>query len=377
MDTGAPITRPSADDFLSIIRRQQLGKLKVYLGACPGVGKTYAMLKEGHRLKKRGVDVVIGYVEPHERADTTAQIRDLEVVPPRITTYHGITLREMDVNAVIARKPTVALVDELAHTNAPDSPNRKRYEDIQDLLRAGINVITTVNIQHFESLYNLVEEATGVRVKERVPDEIVAEADQIVNIDLPAEDLQERLNAGKIYPKERIEAALANFFTQKNLTRLREMTLSETANFLDRQQRETGGESDRRVSAAGQVMVAISSLGPDPGRLLRKTARLAAQLNAQWYAVYVRTPKESAVHIDAVALRNVTDTLETAQKMGGLVISLKHQNVAKALISFAREYGITHIVLGRPGRRKLLRWFEPTLYERILNELPEVDLVVA
>ena len=375
MDNEAPITRPSADDFLSIIRRQQLGKLKIYLGACPGVGKTYAMLEEGHRLKKRGVDVVIGYVEPHERAETTAQIGDLEVVPPRITTYHGITLREMDVNAVIARKPTVALVDELAHTNAPDSPNRKRYEDIQDLLRAGINVITTVNIQHFESLYNFVEEATGVRVKERVPDEIVAQADQIVNIDLPAEDLQERLNAGKIYPKERIEAALANFFTQKNLTRLREMTLAETANFLDRQQRETG-ESDRRVSALGQVMVAISSLGPDPGRLLRKTARLAAQLNAQWYAVYVRTQKESAVRIDATAQRHIADILETAQKMGGLIISLKHENVAEALIAFAREYGITHIVLGRPGRRKLLRWFEPTLVERLLKELPEVDLFI-
>ena len=376
MDDEAAITRPSADDFLTIIRRQQLGKLKVYLGACPGVGKTYAMLREGHRLKERGVDVVIGYVEPHERPETIAQISDLEVVPPRVTTYHGITLREMDVDAVIARKPTVALVDELAHTNAPDSPNRKRYEDVQDLLHAGINVITTVNIQHFESLYNVVEEATGVRVKERVPDEIVAEADQIVNIDLPAEDLQERLQAGKIYPEERIQAAMANFFTQKNLTRLREMTLAETANFLDRQQRETG-ESEKRVSAIGQVMVAISSLGPDPGRLLRKTARLAAQLNAQWYAVYVRTPKESAVRIDAAAQRHVADILETAQKMGGLVISLKHENVATALIAFAREYGITHIVLGRPGRRKLLRWFEPTLYERILKELPEVDLVVA
>ena len=376
MDDKAPITRPSADDFLTIIRRQQLGKLKVYLGACPGVGKTYAMLREGHRLKERGVDVVIGYVEPHERPETIAQISDLEVVPPRVTTYHGITLREMDVDAVIARKPTVAIVDELAHTNAPDSPNRKRYEDVQDLLHAGINVITTVNIQHFESLYNVVEEATGVRVKERVPDEIVAEADQIVNIDLPAEDLQERLQAGKIYPEERIQAAMANFFTQKNLTRLREMTLAETANFLDRQQRETG-QSEKRVSAIGQVMVAISSLGPDPGRLLRKTARLAAQLNAQWYAVYVRTPKESAVRIDAAAQRHVADILETAQKMGGLVISLKHENVATALIAFAREYGITHIVLGRPGRRKLLRWFEPTLYERILKELPEVDLVVA
>ena len=333
------------------------------------------MLEEGHRLRQRGVDVVIGYVEPHERPETIAQIGDIEVVPPRTTTYHEISLSEMDVNAVIARKPTVALVDELAHTNAPDSPNRKRYEDVQDLLRAGINVITTVNIQHFESLYNFVEEATGVRVKERVPDEIVAQADQIVNIDLPAEDLQERLRAGKIYPRERINAALANFFTQKNLTRLREMTLAETANFLGRQQRNSG-ESDERVSALGQVMVAISSLGPDPGRLLRKTARLAAQLNAQWYAVYVRTPKESAVRIDAAAQRHVADILETAQKMGGLVISLKHENVANALIAFAREYGITHVVLGRPGRRNPLRWFQPTLYERILRELPEVDLVV-
>ena len=372
----ASVTRPTADDFLSIIRRQQLGKLKVYLGACPGVGKTYAMLREGHRLKERGVDVVIGYVEPHERPETIAQIGDLELVSPRLLTYRGISLSEMDVNAVITRKPTVALVDELAHTNAPDSPNRKRYEDIQDLLRAGINVITTVNIQHFESLYNFVEEATGVRVKERVPDEIVAQADQIVNIDLPAEDLLERLRAGKIYPQERIKAALANFFTQKNLTRLREMTLAETANFLDRQQRNTE-EFEKRVSAFGQVMVAISSLGPDPARLLRKTARLAAQLNAEWYAVYVRTPRESAVRIDATAQRHIADTLETAQKMGGLVISLKHENVASALIAFAREYGITHIVLGRPGRRGLFDRFQPAIYERILEELPEVDLVFA
>ena len=213
-ETPAP-SKPTADDFLSIIRQQQVGKLKIYLGPCPGVGKTFAMLNEGRRLKQRGVDVVIGYVEPHDRPETTAQIGDLEIVPPRLASYHGITLKEMDVDAVIARKPTVALVDELAHTNAPDSKNRKRYEDVEDLLRAGINVISTVNIQHLESLYNFVEESTGVRVKERVPDEVVKKADQIVDIDLPAEDLQERLQAGKIYPKERIQAALANFFTQK------------------------------------------------------------------------------------------------------------------------------------------------------------------
>jgi len=375
MNDLPPLTRSSADDFLTIIRSQQVGKLKIYLGPCPGVGKTYLMLQEGNRLKRNGVDVVIGYVEPHDRPETTAQIGDLEIVPPRVTKYHGIDLREMDVDAVIARKPTVALVDELAHTNAPGSKNNKRYEDVTCLLRAGINVIATVNIQHFESLYNIVEEATGVRVKERVPDEIIAQADQIVNIDLPAEDLQERLNAGKIYPRERIEAALANFFTRKNLTRLREMTLSETANFLDRQQRNNS-EQDKKISVLGQVMVAISSMGPNPGRLLRKTARLSSMLNAQWYAVNVRTPKESAIHIDATAQRHISETLETAQKMGGLVIVLKQEDVAQALIAFAREYGITHIVLGRPHRKPFWHLWKPILHEQLLQELTDVDLIL-
>jgi two-component system, OmpR family, sensor histidine kinase KdpD len=369
--------RRTADDFLSIIRQQQVGKLKIYLGPCAGVGKTYHMLVEGNRLRRQGIDVVIGYVEPHDRPETAAQIGDLEIVPPLVAQYHGITLREMDVDAVLRRKPTVVLVDELAHTNAPQSRNRKRYEDVQELLQAGINVITTVNIQHLESLYNIVEESTGVRVKERVPDEIVAQAHQIVNIDLPAEDLQERLQAGKIYPKERIETALANFFTTKNLTRLREMTLSETANILDRKERESAEQetSAANIGGLGQVMVAISSSGPDPGRMLRKTARLAAQLNAQWYAVYVRTPSESAINIDAAVQRRVADTLETAQKMGGLVISLKHENVAEALVSFVREYGITHVVLGRPGKR-LLSWTRRQLHDRLMQELPGVDLVI-
>src|SRR5450432_1878649 len=371
-DTAA---RPSADDFLAIIREQQLGKLKIYIGPSPGVGKTYAMLNEGRRLKQRGVDVVIGYVEPHDRPETTAQTGDLEIVPPRLTTYHGITLNEMDVDAVIARKPTVALVDELAHTNAPESKNRKRYEDVEDLLRAGINVISTVNIQHLESLYNFVEQSTGVRVKERVPDEILTKADQIVTIDLPAEDLQERLQAGKIYPKERVEAALANFFTEKNLTRLREMTLSETASYLDRRQRQSSPEQSSAGSVE-QVMVAISSHGPDPGALLRKTARLAAQLNANWYAVYVRTPDESPTNIDAELQRRVNETLEIAQKMGGIVIVLKNQTVAEALVSFAKEYGITHVVLGRPGPKKIWNVLKPPQHDTLIKQLPGVDVVI-
>jgi two-component system sensor histidine kinase KdpD len=376
MATETSSVKPTAEDFLSIIREQQRGKLKVYLGSSPGVGKTYEMLIEGNRLKKRGVDVVVGYVEPHERPETTAQIGDLEIVPPRSVNYHDIALHEMDLEAVLARKPTIALVDELAHTNAPGSRNRKRYEDIQDLLAAGINVISTVNIQHLESLYNIVEQATGVRVKERVPDEVVAQADQIVTVDLPAEDLLDRLERGKIYPPERVRAAMANFFSKRNLNRLREMTLSESANFLDRQQRQTA-PSEPGVSAVGQVMVAISSRGPDSGKLLRKTARLAAQLNGNWYAVYVRTPEESAIKISAEDQRHVTDTLETAQKMGGLVILLKGEDVAQALAAFAREYGITHIVIGRPGRRKPWTLFKTSLHDVLIRELPDVDFIIA
>ncbi len=375
MSAEAPIARPSPDDFLHLIRQQQNGKLKVYLGASPGVGKTYQMLIEGNRLKQRGVDVVVGYVEPHERPETTAQIRDLEVIAPREIQYHGITMGEMDVDAVLARKPTIALVDELAHTNAPGSKNRKRYEDVEDLLRAGISVITTVNIQHFESLYNFVEQATGVRVKERIPDEIVARADQVINVDLAAEDLLERLEAGKIYPQERVQRALANFFTPSNLTRLRELALSELANFLDRQQRQNPA-AESRQSTLGQVMVAISSGGPEPTRLLRKAARLATQLNAQWYAVYVRTSKESAVRISAERQRQIGDMLESAQRMGGIVITLKNDDVSQALASFAREYGITHVVIGRPARLHWWQRFKPSLQETLIAELDGVDIVI-
>ena len=369
-------TRPSADEFLQIIRKQQQGKLKIYLGASPGVGKTFQMLIEGNRLRAGGVDVVIGYVEPHERPDTTAQIKELEIIPSRISEYHGINLTEMDLDAVLARKPTVVLVDELAHTNAPGVKNRKRYEDVQDLLAAGINVISTINIQHLESLYNIVEQNTGVRVKERIPDEIVASADQVVNLDLSAEDLLDRLQAGKIYPVERVQRAMANFFTQKNLVRLRELTLTEVARFLDSKQRGESGQETHQP-ALGLVAVAISSRGPDPGVLLRKTARLASQLNAPWFAVYVRTPSEAPAKIDSELQRRVTDTLETAQKMGGTVIVLKNEDVAAALESFAREYGLTHLIFGRPGGSRKWWRIRPPLHDKLIVDLKDVDIIIA
>ena len=271
--------RPSPEQFLSLIRRQERGRLKVYLGSSAGVGKTYAMLREGNRLKKQGVDVVIGFVETHGRAETAEQIGTLEVTPPRLIEYRGVTLREMDLDAILDRRPTVCLVDELAHTNVPGSRHPKRHQDVEEIMRAGIHVITTVNVQHLESLYDRVERITGVKVKERLPDSVVGEADQVVNVDLSTEDLLERMKAGKVYPPDRAERALVNFFVPANLTRLRELTLTEVAHLIDRRGRRA--EADREtISATDRVMVGLSSRSPNASALLRKSARLADRLNA-------------------------------------------------------------------------------------------------
>ena len=269
----------------------------MYLGSSAGVGKTYAMLREGQRLQKQGVDVAIGIVETHGRAETAEQIGDLPVIPPREIEYRGVILREMDLDAILARRPTVCLVDELAHSNAPGSRHGKRYQDVEDLLRAGIHVITTVNVQHLESLYDEVERITGVKVKERLPDSVLGEADQIVNVDVSAEDLLERMKAGKVYPPDRAERALENFFTPGNLTRLRELTLTEMAHLIDRRNRRA--QADRApASATERVMVGLSSRAPNAPALLRKAARLADRLNAPWYAVYIQTPAEDGLHPD-------------------------------------------------------------------------------
>jgi two-component system sensor histidine kinase KdpD len=377
MEKETPVhDRQSPEDFLHLIQRQARGKLKVYLGSSAGVGKTYSMLVEGNRLKHRGVDVVIGYVEPHERPETTAQIGQLEIVPSRVTPYHGIEIREMNLDAVLERNPTVVLVDEFAHTNSPGSKNQKRYEDVLEILDAGISVITTLNVQHLESLYNVIEVATGIKVKERIPDSVVAQADQIINIDLPAEDLIERLKAGKIYAPDRAERAMGNFFTESNLTRLREITFSEVANFLDRRQRLLK-PGDNKPSSMAKVMVAISSRGPHPETLLRKTARLASQLNAQWYAVYVRTNKEAPDRVLAETHRRLTDTLEIAQKMGGTVLILKSNDIVTALQSFASDYGITQLVMGKSRARSGWKRFSPSLIDRLSAGLPNVDVILS
>lgn len=367
--------RPTPELFLNLIRQQQRGRLKIYLGFAAGVGKTYEMLQEGQRLKRRGVDVVIGIVETHGRVETAAQVGDLEQVPRKKVEYRGVVLEEMDLDAILARKPAVALVDELAHTNAPGSRNAKRYQDIEELLRAGINVISTLNIQHLESLYDLVEKATGVKVKERIPDYVLGMADQLVNVDLSAEDLRERLQAGKVYPAGRIETALQSFFTQANLTRLRELALEEIAHRLDRRRSEQ--ETGEPVGSSERVMVCLSSRSPDAEGLLRKGARLADRLGAPWYAVYVETPREALHRIDAATQRRITDTLTLTQQMGGTPMTFKGFNVVDTVAAFVKEYGITHVVIGRTRRPWYRRWLGQSVLDDLLTTVPDVDVLVA
>ncbi|MDY3551529.1 universal stress protein [Gemmata sp. JC717] len=368
-------TRPSPELFLSLLREQQRGRLKVYLGFAPGVGKTYEMLQEGQRLKRQGVDVAIGVVETHGRADTLAMVGELERVPSRKLEYRGVVLEEMDLDAVLRRRPTVVLVDELAHTNAPGGRHGKRYQDVEELLRAGISVITTMNVQHLESLYEMVERFTGVKVKERVPDYVLAQAHQVVNVDLPAEDLQERMRAGKIYPAERIERALANFFTEPNLNQLREIALEQVAHVLDRRRQER--ERDSGVANTSErVMVCVSSRSPNALKLLRKGARLADRFGAPWYAVYIETPSERTEWVDAATERRLTDSLTLAQQLDGVPLRFKGASLPDAVSSFAREYGITHIVIGRSRRAWYRRLFRASVLDQLLRTVAGVDVVV-
>jgi two-component system sensor histidine kinase KdpD len=368
-------SRQTPEQFLHLIRRQERGRLKVYLGSSAGVGKTYAMLREGQRLKAQGVDIAVGFVETHGRAETAEQIGNLEVIPPREITYRGVTLREMDLDAVLARRPTVCLVDELAHTNAPGSKHAKRYLDVEEILRAGIHVITTVNVQHLESLYDEVERITGVKVKERLPDGVLGEADQIVNVDVSAEDLLERLRGGKVYPPERAERALENFFTAPNLTRLRELTLTEIAHLIDRRSRRA--DADRApISTTERVMVGLSSRSPNAPALLRKTARLADRLNAPWYAVYIQTPGEDITKTEAALQRGLSKNLELAQQLGGVPMTFRGPDVASTILAFAHEYEIRVIVMGRTHRPWFQRLVNRSILDRLLRRSVGIDIMI-
>jgi len=338
-----------ADSFLRLIRRSQRGRLKIYLGYAAGVGKTYQMLIEARRLREDGVKIMVGVIETHGRVETELLLNGLDMVPNKKITYRGIEIGEMDLDAILSIRPEVVLVDELAHTNVPGSRNDKRYEDIEEILAAGIHVISTMNVQHLESLYETVGGVTGVKVRERVPDRILAEADQIVNVDITTEDLRRRLQEGKVYTREFAGAALANFFKPINLEQLRELTLRELAAHIDSRRRDPSQEEI--PSNPDQVMVCLSSRGPKTETLLRYASRLAGRLNRNWYALYVQASRENPSLIDAATQRMLSNNLTLAKQLGATVFTYKGDDIVKTILQFAKEYRVGHIILGAPGKK--------------------------
>jgi len=373
----------STSEFISLVRQRPRGRLKVYIGSAAGVGKTYRMLTEARAMHTRGVDVVVGVIETHGRDETAAQLGDLEVVPKRRVEYRGVTLEEMDVDAVIARRPEVVLVDELAHTNVPGSKHRKRWEDVLELLSSGINVITAVNVQHLESLNDVVQQTLAVTVRETVPDWVVAMADQVVNIDLSAEDLRQRLIEGKIYGREKIPTALENFFTEENLTTLRELALREVASSVDRARQDIVRREEGLLAGkapapktADRIMVAMASNPPRTATLLRKASRIAGRLNSDWYCVYVQTPSERADRIDATVQRRLVDNIQLAQSMGAEVVKLDGTGVAAAILKFAREKGVSLILVGQSSRSRWHRLRHGSVVAELVNNDDGVDVQV-
>ena len=361
--------RKDPEAFLDLEPQAHKGRLTIYVGGAAGVGKTYRMLEEARQLRAQGHDVVLGFVETHGRAETEAMIGDLEKVPLREMPYRGVTLKEMDLEAILERKPQYAIVDELAHTNVPGCRHSKRYQDVEEIIAHGINVISAVNIQHLESLNQMVRRVTGVEVKETVPDTFLAHADQVVTVDIPIEELRQRLREGKIYPPERVEQALKNFFKPSNLASLRELALREVARDQSIQREELEllkRERGRRTAVTERVMVCLSSNPVGSDELLRKAARTAARLNADWYAVHVETPAESVQKISTADFRALLDNVNLAADLGAEVVWLKSPDVITALLDFARDRQITRIVIGRT---------RPSLWNRILGRSVTARLV--
>jgi len=367
---------PSADALLARLKEDDRARLRIYIGAAPGVGKTYTMLQEAHALRGRGLDVVIGVIETYGRANTEAQLKDLEAVPLRSVEYRGVTMKEMDVAAIIARKPQVCVVDELAHTNVPGSRHEKRYEDVLDLLNAGIHVLTAVNIQHLETLNDAVARVTGVRVRETVPDTFLDRADEVVNVDVTVEELRNRLRQGYIYKPEKVEQALSNFFRKGNLSMLRELALRAVAD-------EVGEKAASYRTREGlepalipeRVMVCMSSNALAP-RVLRTGARIAGRLGAKWYAVYVETPQERPDRIKPDDSDALKQNIRLAESLGATVVRVKADRPADGLIAFAQREGITHVIFGQSARTRLEVLWKGSTLNRFLSDVKDAAIQV-
>ena len=352
------------------------GRLRIYLGAAPGVGKTYRMLEDAHLMRRQGIDIVIGLVEAHNRADTIALVEGLEIVPLLDIQYRSVTLHEMNVEAILARNPTWCMVDELAHSNVPGSRNHKRYEDVLELLDSGVSVMTAMNVQHLETLNDAVARSASTQIRETVPDSFLRRANEVINVDITVDELRNRLRLGKIYAPEKVEQALANFFRKGNLSMLRELALRTTA-----EQVGNAASEYRRIQGLEQapmpekVMVCLS---PSPGmeRLVRVGARIAGRLATNWYVVYVETPDTDHRHGNPEAFARLEENERMARDLGARVVVLKDKKVADALIEFARKENISHVVFGQSARSRWDILLHGSIVNRFLNEMRDTTVQV-
>jgi len=362
---------------IKLEQKQESGKLRIYIGAAPGVGKTYVMLNDAYRMvHQEGINVVIGLVEPHGRAETRDRIRDLEIVPLKVIAYRGVELQEMDVDAILKRHPHTVIVDELAHSNVPGSKNRKRYEDVLELLDAGINVMTAVNIQHIETLNDAVNRSANTVIRETVPDSFLKRADEVVNVDVTVNELRGRLRQGKIYAAEKIEQSLANFFRIGNLNLLRELALRTTAEQVSSREaayRRTQGLEQAQTPE--KVMVCLSTR-PGTERLLRVGSRIAGRLATNWYAVYVTRPEDDKGHGNPEAYHRLDEYQRMARDLGAQVVNLVDKNVSDALIRFAQQESISHVVFGQSARSRWDILLRGSVLNRFLAEVRDVTVQV-
>lgn len=366
----------SVEHFLNLIRKSKRGKFKVYIGMSAGVGKSFRMLQEAHSMVKNGIDVKIGYIETHRRQETESLIEGLPIIPRRKLFYKGKELEEMDLQAIINIHPQVVIVDELAHTNIPGSKNEKRWQDVIGILDAGISVISAVNIQHIESINEEVHTITGVQVTERVPDKMLQMADEVVNIDLTADELIARLREGKIYDKSKIETALGNFFQADKILQLRELALKEVASQVER---KVDNEVTINARLRHERFLACISSNPENAKMIiRKTARLASYYNSKWYVLYVQTSNEDANRIKLSIQRHLINNFKMATEMGAEVIQIKSNNVPASIIKAAEEKHITTICIGLPRIRLWQMIAKTSSFNRLLKKLAgsDIDLVI-
>lgn len=367
-----PEQEKNAEQFLDLIRKSRRGKFKIYIGMSAGVGKTFRMLQEAATLLRNGVDVKVGYIETHNRKETHELLEGLPVIPRRKLFYKGKELEEFDVQAVINLHPEVVVVDELAHTNIEGSKNEKRWQDVMDILDAGINVISAVNIQHIESLYQDVKQITGIDVTERVPDSVLQQADEVVNIDLTADELVTRLKEGKIYSHDKIELALRNFFQGEKILQLRELALKEVASQVER---KIESELPRTAHLKTERFLAcISSNHEIAKKVIRKTARLASYYNSKWYLLYVQTPKEEGDKIGLAAQRHLINNFKLATELGAEIIRIKSSNIAKGIFEATTQKAITTICIGKPHLNLFNVIMNTAVFNQLLTKLSAADI---